>query len=268
MPDSPPAAEPCRNCGAPVDGRFCAACGQKRWRDDERSLSALLHDGLIALTDWDGRLLGSLRALLLTPGRLSADWIAGRRARWLGPIALFLLANVALFVASPMSDFDLSLREQYLQLHGDWVQARVDARLAARSIAFDDYAAAYASASGNIAKSLIVWHVPWLALALALLNGFRRWYFADHLTVSLHLFTVLIVWTMLFGWVVLPLAATWLDTSMDGGGGLRAPVLVVVLSMLLAHWISACRRVYGFGWLRCMLAVPLLLLGLQLGHYS
>lgn len=264
-----PLEKACRNCGATLSGEWCGACGERRWRASDRSLGALAREVFAALADWDGRILGTLRALLAAPGRLSADWIDGRRRRWLGPMALFLLANVAYFLAAPMTDFDLSLRDQVdLQPHRALAQSLVDARLAERGIAFDDYAAQYAAASGNLAKSLIVWHVPWLALGLALLVGWRRWQAADHLVVALHLFTVLIVLVMVMGWIVLPLAAQFVEVLAGGRQGLRAPLQLGILGLLLGHWTLACRRVYGFGRVRTALAPLVLVVAFVVGHFS
>jgi hypothetical protein len=184
-------------------------------------------------------------------------------------MALFLVANVAYFLAAPMTDFDLSLRDQVdLQPHRALAKSLVDARLAGRGIGFDDYAAQYAAASGNLAKSLIVWHVPWLALGLALLAGWRRWQAADHLVVALHLFTVLIVLVMVMGWIVLPLAAHFVEVLAGGRQGLRAPLQLGILGLLLGHWTLACRRVYGFGRVRTALAPLVLVVAFVVGHFS
>lgn len=269
MDGGKPLEKACRNCGAALAGEWCSACGERRWRASDSSLGALAREAFGALTDWDGRILGTLRALIAAPGRLSSDWIEGRRRRWLGPMALFLLANVAYFLAAPMTDFDLSLRDQVeLQPHRALATSMVDARLAARGIGFDEYAAQYAAASGNVAKSLIIWHVPWLALGLALLAGWRRWQAADHLVVALHLFTVLIALVMLQGWVVLPLVGQFTDVFASGRQGLRAPLQLSILALLLGHWTLACRRVYGVGWLRTLLAPLVLVIAFALGHFS
>jgi hypothetical protein len=269
MDGEKPLETACRNCGAALAGEWCSACGERRWRASDRSLGALAREAFGALTDWDGRILGTLRALLAAPGRLSSDWIEGRRRRWLGPMALFLLANVAYFLAAPMTDFDLSLRDQVdLQPHRALARSMVDARLAARGIGFDEYAAQYAAASGNLAKSLIIWHVPWLALGLALLAGWRRWQAADHLVVALHLFTVLIALVMVVGWIVLPLAAQFIEVLAGGRQGLRAPLQLGILALLLGHWTLACRRVYGFGALRTALAPLVLVVAFVVGHFS
>jgi hypothetical protein len=46
----------------------------------------------------DGRFVASLRALLTRPGGLTIDTLAGRRARYLGPIRLYLVCSLAYFV--------------------------------------------------------------------------------------------------------------------------------------------------------------------------
>jgi hypothetical protein len=47
----------------------------------------------------DGRFVTSVRLLVTRPGRLTRETHAGRRARYLGPVRLYLLCSVAFFVA-------------------------------------------------------------------------------------------------------------------------------------------------------------------------
>jgi hypothetical protein len=87
----------CENCGAPVSGRYCASCGQRL----EPPLHSLWHFTKIAtedLTHADSRVWGTLAALLFRPGRLSAEFLAGRRARYLPPVRLYLVLSVVFFL--------------------------------------------------------------------------------------------------------------------------------------------------------------------------
>ncbi|MDR6990673.1 DUF3667 domain-containing protein [Luteimonas sp. 3794] len=102
----------CPNCGAPLYGAYCAACGQPRLRDADRRFMHLLRQVFGALTNLDNRVWRSFRALFFRPGLLSADYIAGRRARWLPPISLFVIANLLFFLAPPLSDFTLPFDDQ------------------------------------------------------------------------------------------------------------------------------------------------------------
>ena len=107
-----PAPEACRNCGARFDDAYCGACGQRRFVESDRRFGHLVTQFLGLVTDLDGRLWGSLRALLLRPGLLERDYMAGRRRRWLPPVTLFLLANLVYFMAPLRADFDLSFVNQ------------------------------------------------------------------------------------------------------------------------------------------------------------
>lgn len=86
----------CLNCEAPLHGPFCARCGQDT-HHTARSLKGLLHEAFESLTHLDGRLWGTLRALLIRPGHLTAEYLADRRARYIPPFRLYLVISVLFF---------------------------------------------------------------------------------------------------------------------------------------------------------------------------
>ena len=92
---------PCLNCGRALTGPYCAACGQKQTRVNP-TLSEFVRDTTCELTDWDGKIPSTLKALFLAPGSLTIDFIAGRRARWLSPLRVYLICSVAYFVSEPL----------------------------------------------------------------------------------------------------------------------------------------------------------------------
>src|SRR5690606_21479332 len=81
----------CPSCGAGLTGRYCAECGERSTGRADLSLLAFLKDALYELANADSRVWRSLRSLLLQPGRLSEEYLAGRRRPWLGPVQLFLI---------------------------------------------------------------------------------------------------------------------------------------------------------------------------------
>jgi len=92
-----PASPRCDNCGAAVSGRYCAACGQRL----EPPVHTLWHFTRAAtedLTHADSRLWRTLGALLLRPGHLTGEFLAGRRARYLPPVRLYLVISVVFFL--------------------------------------------------------------------------------------------------------------------------------------------------------------------------
>jgi len=78
----------CLNCGAPLTGPFCAACGQKA--HVHRSVRGFLQDFLQGLFNFEGKIWRTLPMLAWRPGDLTRRYIAGERARFVSPIALYL----------------------------------------------------------------------------------------------------------------------------------------------------------------------------------
>ena len=95
MDNSAPRAD-CGNCGATLTGPYCSACGQHA-HESARSVAALFHDAWHLLAHVDGRLWQSLYLLLLRPGRLTQEYFAERRARYLPPVRLYLVLSVLFF---------------------------------------------------------------------------------------------------------------------------------------------------------------------------
>ncbi len=57
----------------------------------------------------DGRIVQSIRRLLLSPGFLTREYIEGRRARWISPIRLYLIFSVIFFALSALTGFRVGL---------------------------------------------------------------------------------------------------------------------------------------------------------------
>ena len=87
----------CLNCTAPLTGPFCAACGQ-RDVPPYPSVRDLVVDAFWELSGWDGRFASTLRALVQKPGLLTREFLEGRRARYISPLRLYLMASLVYFV--------------------------------------------------------------------------------------------------------------------------------------------------------------------------
>ena len=87
----------CQNCGTPIDERFCTVCGQLG-ADFHRPVWDLVTSSIGDMFSLDGRLWHTLPPLLLRPGRMTREYIDGRRARFVPPFRLFLLTSVIFFL--------------------------------------------------------------------------------------------------------------------------------------------------------------------------
>ena len=86
---------PCLNCGTALVGSHCHACGQAA--HVHRTLGAFFHDLLHGVFHFEGKIWRTLPLLAWNPGRLTREYIDGRRASYVSPIALFLFSVFLMF---------------------------------------------------------------------------------------------------------------------------------------------------------------------------
>ncbi|HXV73231.1 MAG TPA: DUF3667 domain-containing protein [Sphingomonadales bacterium] len=95
--------EACLNCGAPLSGDFCSACGQKD-SDYRRPYWTFVEDLTDNLLSPDSRIWRTLAFLIFLPGAMTRDYVAGKRARFLPPIRMFLVSIIAFFFTVSILD--------------------------------------------------------------------------------------------------------------------------------------------------------------------
>jgi Protein of unknown function (DUF3667) len=78
----------CLNCATPLLGKHCHQCGQAA--HVHRTLGAFFHDLLHGVLHFEGKIWRTLPLLAFKPGKLTREYIDGRRASYVSPIALFL----------------------------------------------------------------------------------------------------------------------------------------------------------------------------------
>jgi hypothetical protein len=114
--DSPLASsdhDRCLNCSADLHGAFCSACGQRSVPADP-TVAELVGDAWQELSGYDGRVAASFKSLV-HPGRLTLEYLAGHRSRYLSPVRLYLTLSVIYFVVAAAAPVDPSSRPGQLQ---------------------------------------------------------------------------------------------------------------------------------------------------------
>jgi hypothetical protein len=86
----------CLNCGTELMGPFCYYCGQPD-KNLMRFFPALLRELLADTFDFDSRFLRTLKPLLFKPGKLTRDYLDGRRFRYVPPLRLYIFTSIAFF---------------------------------------------------------------------------------------------------------------------------------------------------------------------------
>jgi hypothetical protein len=91
----------CLDCGAPVTGKHCEQCGQS---SDVHVLSMreVAGDVTHSLLHLDSRVWRTLKLLIVKPGELTREFIAGRHQRYLPPFRLYFAISILFFALSAL----------------------------------------------------------------------------------------------------------------------------------------------------------------------
>jgi len=87
----------CRNCSTPAPLKFCPECGQETTLHPP-TLREFLHEFVGHYVALEGALWRTLGLLLCRPGRLTREYLDGRRRRYVLPLRLYLTASFLFFL--------------------------------------------------------------------------------------------------------------------------------------------------------------------------
>jgi hypothetical protein len=92
-----PFHEHCENCGTKLAGPFCHRCGQHDF-EFHRSFWHVFLEALENLFHFEGKFFRNIVTLLFQPGRLTADFNAGKRAAQMPPFRLYVFVSFIFFL--------------------------------------------------------------------------------------------------------------------------------------------------------------------------
>ena len=206
----------CSNCNTTFDGNFCPNCGQKNI-DLERPLNQLIGEVVNETLDIDGRAFRTLKTLLLQPGVLTSEFLAGRRKKYTPLLRLYLVISLSFFVVAA-----------WLAGHGVLLDPELTPNIDAASQA--------QFLSDDLPRLMFVL-LPVFALTLKL--AYRQRLYFDHLIYSIHLHSASFVVLA----ALLPLERVadthWVPLVLQ----------LVLLGYFLWYFTISLHRVYRSSWL-------------------
>lgn len=87
----------CRNCDAYASDHYCPHCGQET-NEHLPSAREFVHEFVLHYFAAEGRLWRTLGALVLHPGRLTIEYLRGRKRKYVLPLRLYLTTSVVFFL--------------------------------------------------------------------------------------------------------------------------------------------------------------------------
>lgn len=237
----------CPTCRTSTTTPFCPGCGEHPLRPAEHTLSGLAITVVKAFSNIDGKVLRSVRDLLLRPGALTSAFQHGIRKPFIGPIASFLVANVLFFALQAFTTFRVFSTTLDMHLHNqpwsEFAQVLVTARLKEMGTSLELYRPVFDQAVIVNAKSLIGLMVLPLAVLVSAVFVRARQPLAVHIVFALHFYAFLVV---LF---CLPVAAMVIEPWLGGDGKMSQTVddamsVILVLTCALYLYV-AIKPVYA-----------------------
>lgn len=245
------ASEPdssCLNCGTVLAGRYCSECGQEN-RPPKLDSRRWLADELRQFLSFDYNIVATLKLLVLRPGRLTAEYLAGRRARFTAPFRLYLVISaIAIALMSLFGVLELD----------DLLGASQPEDLAVLSTVFGvedpldpEFQAGFNRRLNTIFPILNL--LTPVALMLVLKVLYWRRYLHEHAVFALHYSTA----TVLFALVIIPVQAA--ESALAS-----LAVAALLGAGLFVYLFLAMRAYYGGSMRSLLLRQPILYLGLIL----
>ncbi|MBQ4822301.1 DUF3667 domain-containing protein [Aquimarina sp. MMG016] len=108
----------CLNCGVPLDviDRYCHSCGQIN-TTKKLSLKDFFGEFFASIFSYDSRLRHTIIALLFNPGKISKEYIEGKRIKYANPFRFYLSISIIFFIINGLfmnlDDFSRGYNDGY-----------------------------------------------------------------------------------------------------------------------------------------------------------
>lgn len=237
----------CPACQLSLATRFCPTCGELRPGKHDLSLVGLVEHVAETVGHLDGRFLRSFRMLVLRPGSLTDAYWKGQRKPFVGPLPLFLIANLVFFALQSLAGahvFSTSLASHMSQqFYSGFAREAVANRLAELDATLASYAPIFDHAVAINAKSFIILMVPPFGLLTLLLLLRTRRPFVVHIVFALHF----CAFVLLMFCLTLPVSYLLVRLGASGASGSTVDVGLglVQMSVYAIYLYSATRVVFG-----------------------
>ncbi|MES2652327.1 MAG: DUF3667 domain-containing protein [Bacteroidota bacterium] len=89
----------CLNCGAHVEKHYCSDCGQPNLELNEGFWQFISHS-IAHYFHFDNKFFQTLAPLLTKPGKVTLDYLAGKRARYINPVSMYIFVSIVYFLVA------------------------------------------------------------------------------------------------------------------------------------------------------------------------
>ena len=266
-------ASTCPTCGETIAEQFCPVCGEQKHSRHNFSFRHFARHAAHELLEMDSKILRTIRYLFSKPAFVTAEYLAGKRSRYMNPFRLYVLCfALSTLLAStyhPVLDFrNLSITDRTGKLN------HALEKLANRKGVSEEVLLQHMNErlhfyfeGSKILNALV------MACLLAIFYRKRKWYFGEHAVTSFYFlsFTLLLSIVKWPFWIALgaPIQGVTVYALSLAFLLIALPYLWVTLRQLHGEgpWKTAAKSVLVYGGTQLTLIVtPILSIGLAVLH--
>ena len=211
---TPKAQIQCPNCGNffDPDFKFCPYCGQENKPLDLR-LRHLLGEFLSANFNLDSKLLRTLRLLIFHPAKLTQEYLAGKRQKYITPVRLYLLISLFYFLVLSLtpSNFSININTTGKDVEKEVTTSHIGKIIWEKVTILQTPRGKklfWQKMQNNFSAAMFLF-IPLTALVLSLLFPGQR-YYAGHLVLTLHLQSLIFIALTLLNIIFLVTKSDWI----------------------------------------------------------
>ena len=189
----------CKSCGTALQGPYCHVCGEKRLTAEDKSVKRWLGELLSGIWMLDGKLLQTIKYLIFKPGKLSADFVGGRRKPYVKLLNIFLIANILYFLSPSFEIFTTSLEmHRFRSPYQHVVEYAVDLKMEKTGQDFEQLRMQYNQKTVEVSKLILIVLAPLLGLIIYSLFKKQGIYLADGFILALQFWAFFMLVFILF----------------------------------------------------------------------
>lgn len=95
----------CLNCGFVVEKHYCSSCGQPNLELNESFWQFISHS-IAHYFHFDNKFFQTLVPLISKPGKVTLDYLAGKRARYINPVSMYIFVSILYFLVVYSPNYD------------------------------------------------------------------------------------------------------------------------------------------------------------------
>ena len=253
----------CASCGAALHGKFCSQCGEKKLNEKDKSVMHFFEEFMHILTHADSKFLKSLKYLMIKPGFLTSEHLAGRRKMYTSPLSLFFIGNLLYLLIMPVDALNSKYVSQTTgQPYSAMAVKKVEAKMAAKNWDQKTMEDMYDQKTSKVSKMMLFALIFIFSIPLSIFLYKPGRYYFDHVVfateyVNFLVFVLLLIapymlWLVFFILIKVFRLRPTIDVNSPS-------VLYPVFASIGLYLTLAIRRVYQTSWIYSIIAGILML---------